>query len=186
MLIQVVAHRLQENVSPSILIRAGAMLIQVVAHHSQYDVSPSILIRAGAMLIQVVTHRSQNEILNSDHGVVIQSKLLSVSSGSSPLESVVQLISAAVIIFEHSFHILDQQLYLQDRQNSDPCFMSLWSSTCHLRKQLLSGKTGKQSIRDSQKMELVNTIFKIALEYRLPRPQPQAVQHNADGIPMSS
>ncbi|KAG1849164.1 hypothetical protein DFJ58DRAFT_746697, partial [Suillus subalutaceus] len=39
--------------------------------------------------------------------------LLSVASGSSPLENIVQLSSAAVIIFEHSFYIFDKQRYQQ-------------------------------------------------------------------------
>ncbi|KAG2135096.1 hypothetical protein DEU56DRAFT_913467 [Suillus clintonianus] len=65
------------------------------------------------------------------------SRLLSVASGSSPLETIVQLSSgefsgnvamnlliidhvAAVIVFEHSFYIFDKQRYLQDQQQSLP------------------------------------------------------------------
>ncbi|KAG1786359.1 uncharacterized protein HD556DRAFT_1054538 [Suillus plorans] len=160
------------------------------------------------MLIHVVAHRSQAETLSNGHCVMIQSKVLSVSSGSSPLESIVQLISAAVIIFEHSFYIFDQRPYLQDRQNSDPCFYVALeqympsphaaavregvsvavhafqgrSSTSKVKRLFGRFQPGTQSIRDSQKMELVDTIVKIALEHRLPRPQQQAVQHNTDGI----
>ncbi|KAG2105515.1 uncharacterized protein F5147DRAFT_775289 [Suillus discolor] len=59
--------------------------------------------------------------LRKDHRVQIQSRLLSVASNSSPLENIVQLISAAVIIFEHSFDIFDKRRYLQDEE-SDPSF----------------------------------------------------------------
>ncbi|KAG1817390.1 hypothetical protein EV424DRAFT_1645121 [Suillus variegatus] len=161
------------------------------------------------MLIQVVARRSQDEILSNDHCVVIQSKLLSVSSGSSPLENIVHLVSAAVIIFEHSFYISEQRRYLQDRQNSDPCFYVALEqympsphaaaakegvsvavhafqgrpSTSNVKRLFGRFQTGKQSIHNSQKMELVDTIVEIALEHRLPRPQHQAVQHNIDGVP---
>ncbi|KAG2125469.1 hypothetical protein DEU56DRAFT_567358 [Suillus clintonianus] len=40
------------------------------------------------------------------------------ASGSSPMETHVQLSSAAVIIFEHSFYIFDKRRRLQDRQKS--------------------------------------------------------------------
>ncbi|KAG2052249.1 hypothetical protein BDR06DRAFT_1009747 [Suillus hirtellus] len=60
------------------------------------------------------------------------------------------------------------------------------SSTSKVKRLFGRFQTGKRSIRDSQKMELVDTIVKIALEHRLPRPQQQAVQHNTDGVPMSS
>ncbi|KAG1778000.1 hypothetical protein EV702DRAFT_206806 [Suillus placidus] len=49
-------------------------------------------------------------------------RLLSVAPGSSPLENIVQLSSAAVIIFEHSFYIFDKQRYLQDKQKPVPSF----------------------------------------------------------------
>ncbi|KAG2124684.1 hypothetical protein DEU56DRAFT_916928 [Suillus clintonianus] len=65
------------------------------------------------------------------------SRLLSVASGSSQLETIVQLSSgeipgdvamnlliidhvAAVIVFEHSFYILEQHRYLRDWQESLP------------------------------------------------------------------
>ncbi|KAG2126208.1 hypothetical protein DEU56DRAFT_916126 [Suillus clintonianus] len=48
----------------------------------------------------------------------MRSRLLSVVSGSSPLETFVQLSSAAIIIFEHSFYIFDKRRHLQDQQNS--------------------------------------------------------------------
>ncbi|KAG2032351.1 hypothetical protein BDR03DRAFT_1094995 [Suillus americanus] len=52
----------------------------------------------------------------------MQSRLLSVASGSSLLENIVQLGSAAVIVFEHSFYILDKRRYLQDYQKSTPSY----------------------------------------------------------------
>ncbi|KAG1775706.1 hypothetical protein EV702DRAFT_1199198 [Suillus placidus] len=52
----------------------------------------------------------------------MRSRLLSVTSGSSPLENILQLSSASVIIFEHSFYLFDKRRYLQDRQESGPSF----------------------------------------------------------------
>jgi hypothetical protein len=52
----------------------------------------------------------------------MKSRLLSVVSGSSPLGIIVQLISAAVIIFEHSFYIFDKRRYLRDQPESVPSF----------------------------------------------------------------
>ncbi|KAG1848830.1 hypothetical protein C8R48DRAFT_729723, partial [Suillus tomentosus] len=57
-----------------------------------------------------------------DHCVEIWSRLLSAASDSSPPENIAQLISAAVIIFEHSFYISDKRRYLQDKKESDPLF----------------------------------------------------------------
>ncbi|KAG1830667.1 hypothetical protein DFJ58DRAFT_268274 [Suillus subalutaceus] len=75
----------------------------------------------------------------ANHREEMQSRLLSVASGSSPLVNYVQLISgdfrsyvamnlliidhlAVVIIFEHSFYVFDKRRYLQDKQKSDPSF----------------------------------------------------------------
>ncbi|KAG1777962.1 hypothetical protein EV702DRAFT_1278303, partial [Suillus placidus] len=52
----------------------------------------------------------------------MRSRLLSVTSGSSPLENILQLSSAVVIILEHSYFICDKRRYLQDQQESDPSF----------------------------------------------------------------
>ncbi|KAG1806989.1 uncharacterized protein BJ212DRAFT_1485854 [Suillus subaureus] len=71
------------------------------------------------MLTEDVTHW-QN--LDRSHREEMRSKLLSVASGPSPLENVAQLISAVVIIFEHSFYVFDKQRYLQDKRESVPSF----------------------------------------------------------------
>ncbi|KAG1798585.1 uncharacterized protein HD556DRAFT_1351515 [Suillus plorans] len=63
----------------------------------------------------------QKDELYDEHRVEIQSRLLSATSHSSPLENIVQLISAVVIIFEHSFYIFDKRRYLQDKE-SNPSF----------------------------------------------------------------
>ncbi|KAG2346412.1 hypothetical protein BDR05DRAFT_783335 [Suillus weaverae] len=44
------------------------------------------------------------------------------TSGSSPLENILQLSSAVVIIFEHSYFIYDKRRYLRDQQESGPSF----------------------------------------------------------------
>jgi len=61
------------------------------------------------------------ERLCEDDRVKIRSRLLSAASDSSPLENIVQLTSAVVIILEHSFYIFDKRRYLQDKE-SDPLF----------------------------------------------------------------
>ncbi|KAG1887925.1 uncharacterized protein F5891DRAFT_1283184 [Suillus fuscotomentosus] len=99
---------------------------------------------------------------------------------------------AAVIIFEHSFYIFDKRRYLKDQWQSAPSFhvaLEQYISYSHaaaVRKAVtvavhtyqghsftwkvkpLFGRfrMGKQSIRDSQKMELIETL-KIALEHRM-------------------
>ncbi|KAG2348292.1 hypothetical protein BDR05DRAFT_956869, partial [Suillus weaverae] len=54
----------------------------------------------------------------------MRSRLLSLcqTSGSSPLENILQLSSAVVLIFEHSFFIFDKWRYVRDQQVSDPSF----------------------------------------------------------------
>lgn len=65
---------------------------------------------------------TKRDDLRRNHRAEIRSRLLSVAFGSSPLESIVQPISAAVIIFEHSFYIFDKQRYRQDQHKSVPSF----------------------------------------------------------------
>jgi GTP-binding protein EngB required for normal cell division len=52
----------------------------------------------------------------------MQSRLFSVAFGSSPLENILQLGSAAVIVFEHSFFVFDKSHHLQHRRQSVPSF----------------------------------------------------------------
>ncbi|KAG1798596.1 uncharacterized protein HD556DRAFT_1462287 [Suillus plorans] len=192
-LIQVVAHRSQ-YVSVSILVRATATLIQVVAHHSQEAVSVSILVRATATLIQVVAHRSQREELRDDHRVEIRSRLLSAASHSSPSENIVQLISAVVIIFEHSFYIFDKRRYLQDKE-SNPSFrvaLEQYMASPHaaavreaasaavypyqgkppswITKLPFESFKRKAKEKESAKAEFIEAVLEIALNHRLPRP----------------
>ncbi|KAG2125435.1 hypothetical protein DEU56DRAFT_825045, partial [Suillus clintonianus] len=53
----------------------------------------------------------------------MQCRILSVAPGSSPLETIVELSSAAVIIFEHSFYVFEKRRYLKDRQRPVPSFI---------------------------------------------------------------
>ncbi|KAG1789775.1 uncharacterized protein HD556DRAFT_1396221 [Suillus plorans] len=69
----------------------------------------------------LLIHCQEMELLDKDYRVKIRSRLLSAASDSSPLENIVQLTSAVVIIFEHSFYIFDKRRYLQDKE-SDPLF----------------------------------------------------------------
>ncbi|KAG2099562.1 uncharacterized protein F5147DRAFT_839387 [Suillus discolor] len=95
-----------------------------------HDFSILILNRALAFFADGIAHplpeksgsQALLEELGNDHCVEIQSRLLSVASHSSPLEDIVQLIPAGVIIFEHSFYIFDKRRYLQDKKESDPLF----------------------------------------------------------------
>ncbi|KAG1801304.1 hypothetical protein EV424DRAFT_1436420 [Suillus variegatus] len=52
----------------------------------------------------------------------MRSRLLSTASDSSPLENLVQLGSAVVIVFEHSFYIFDKRRPLHDQRQSVPSF----------------------------------------------------------------
>ncbi|KAG2137463.1 hypothetical protein DEU56DRAFT_803627 [Suillus clintonianus] len=73
------------------------------------------------MLIQVVAHSSQ--LLYGNQRTEMRSRILSVTSASaSPFEQILQLGSAAVIIFEHSFYIFDQRRHLKDQQESVSSF----------------------------------------------------------------
>ncbi|KAG2135154.1 hypothetical protein DEU56DRAFT_401040 [Suillus clintonianus] len=155
------------------------------------------------------------------------------ASGSSPLETTVQLssgkfsgdvsmsrliidLSAAIIIFEHSFYILDQRLNPQDQKEAVPSFYialeqyltsphatavaeavstavaKAVGTTVHAKQmpawkaKLLFGllrRKAKRSIEPSRerdysqqkdysqkKAELIERVYKIVLEHRLPRP----------------
>ncbi|KIK35857.1 hypothetical protein CY34DRAFT_811824 [Suillus luteus UH-Slu-Lm8-n1] len=52
----------------------------------------------------------------------MRSRILSAASDSSPLENIAQVISGAVIIFEHSFYIYDKWRHLRDQQKSAPSY----------------------------------------------------------------
>ncbi|KAG2137873.1 uncharacterized protein EDB93DRAFT_754704 [Suillus bovinus] len=91
------------------------MLTEDITHWQ--NVSALILSRGGRFSI---FHYDQQ--LYPSHRTEMRSRLLSVASGSSPLENTVQLSSAVVIIFEHSFYIYDNWRYLQDQQKSDPSY----------------------------------------------------------------
>jgi len=70
----------------------------------------------------LLIHCQKTDDLHDDHCVEIRSRLLSAASHSSPLENIVQLISAVAIIFEHSFYIFDKRRYIQDKKESDSSF----------------------------------------------------------------
>ncbi|KAG1800864.1 uncharacterized protein HD556DRAFT_965861 [Suillus plorans] len=55
----------------------------------------------------------------------MRSRLLSTASDSSPLENIVQLGSAYVIVLEHSFYIFDKQRYLQDQRPAPSFYVAL-------------------------------------------------------------
>ncbi|KAG1887923.1 uncharacterized protein F5891DRAFT_1177438 [Suillus fuscotomentosus] len=122
--------------------------------------------------------------LRDDHCAVIQSKLLSVACGLSPLHNVVQLISAAVIIFEHSFYIFDKRRYLQDKGQSDPSFYVALeqymssphaaavvkgvSDPVHAYEQAVAASVKEKESSSSQaKAELINAVLEITLNHRL-------------------
>ncbi|KAG2115599.1 hypothetical protein BD769DRAFT_1673124 [Suillus cothurnatus] len=128
----------------------------------------------------------------------MRSKLFSVAYGSSPLENIVQLISAVVIIFEHSFYIFDKRRYLQDQQEFVPSFYvaleqyilsphatavrEAVSLAVHAYQEAMKiSVQGKiiawmakllfeRSQEEKAKAELTKTILEISLIHRLPRP----------------
>ncbi|KAG1869331.1 hypothetical protein DFJ58DRAFT_742433 [Suillus subalutaceus] len=120
----------------------------------------------------------------------MRSRLLSVASGSSPLENVVQLISAVVIIFEHSFYIFDKRRHLQDQQESVPSFhvaLEQYIVSPHATAVREAVSTAVQAYQGSilawmavllfgrshnekAKAELTKTILEITLNHCLPKP----------------
>lgn len=132
-------------------------------------------------------HVQADDVLRDDPYAVIRSKLPAVASGSSTLENIVQLISAAVIIFEHSSYIFNKQRYLEDKQESDPSFnvaleqymssphagavMKGVSDTVHAYENAVatSAKENESSCSPA-KAQLINAVIEITLNHRLPRP----------------
>ncbi|KAG2049900.1 hypothetical protein BDR06DRAFT_681708 [Suillus hirtellus] len=102
---------------------------------------------------------------------------------------------AVVIILEHSFYVFNKLRYLQHQQKSIPSFyVSLeqyitsphatavrkavsvavqiceeYSSTSKVKPSFGRFQKRRQTIGDSRKMELIETIVEITLEHRLPR-----------------
>ncbi|KAG1780616.1 hypothetical protein EV702DRAFT_1194091 [Suillus placidus] len=130
----------------------------------------------------------------------MRSRLLSVATGSSPLENILQLSSAAVIIFEHSFYIFDKQRYLHGQKGFDPsvrvaleqymasphavavresvgaaicAYQEAMKTAIYTHQRGLPAWTAKLRFKRSQekkaKAELIETLFEITLNHRLPR-----------------
>ncbi|KAG2346407.1 hypothetical protein BDR05DRAFT_997396 [Suillus weaverae] len=123
----------------------------------------------------------------------MRSRLLSVISGSSPLENILQLSSAVVIIFEHSYFIYDKRRHLRDRRESGPSFyaaLEQYTASPHavaVREGVSAAvqayaeamKTApawmaklrfKRSQEKQAKAQLIKTILEITLNHRLSRP----------------
>ncbi|KAG2335953.1 hypothetical protein BDR05DRAFT_180387 [Suillus weaverae] len=131
----------------------------------------------------------------------MRSRLLSVATGSSPLENILQLSSAAVIIFEHSFYIFDTRRHLRDQQQSVPsvhvalerymasphaaavresvgaaicAYQEAMKTAVYTHQGSLPAWMAKLRFKRSQekkaKAELIETLFDITLNHRLPRP----------------
>ncbi|KAG1801300.1 hypothetical protein EV424DRAFT_1545413 [Suillus variegatus] len=142
------------------------------------------LIYFGPLLAGIVAYRPQDDVLRDDPYAVIRSKSPAVASGSSTLENIVQLISAAVIIFEHSSYIFNKQRYLEDKQESDPSFnvaleqymssphagavMKGVSDTVHAYENAVatSAKENESSCSPA-KAQLINAVIEITLNHRL-------------------
>ncbi|KAG1770549.1 hypothetical protein EV702DRAFT_1281833 [Suillus placidus] len=108
-------------------------------------------------------------------------------SGSSTLEKIMQLGSAAVIIFENAFYILDQQRYLEQPEESvRPVRVALQqylvspnaaavrealSSAVHTYEAGFSQWIPGSAKRSQKKAELIDTIIEVVLQHRLPRPE---------------
>ncbi|KAG2072246.1 hypothetical protein BDR04DRAFT_1096825 [Suillus decipiens] len=115
----------------------------------------------------------------------MQSRLLSVASGSTSLENDVQLIAAAVIIFEHYFYIFDRQRYLSDEQKSIPSFnialeryiaspqAAAVREAVQVAVHTCQGNSFARKVKllfGASQKELAKKIVEITLEHRLPRP----------------
>ncbi|KAG2139635.1 uncharacterized protein EDB93DRAFT_1298639 [Suillus bovinus] len=125
--------------------------------------------------------------LHDDHCVEIQSRLLSVPSHSLPLENIIQLISAVVVIFEHSFYIFDKWHYIWDQQKHVPSFyvaLEQYMASLHaaaVRKgvsaavqayeeAVATAAKRRESSYCRAKVELIKTVLEVALNNRLSRP----------------
>ncbi|OJA20474.1 hypothetical protein AZE42_04905 [Rhizopogon vesiculosus] len=121
------------------------------------------------------------------------SRLYSLASGSSTLEKIVQLSAAAVIIFERSFYLWDERRYLEDKKEfGHPINLALeqymaspnatairdaLSSAVHAYQATSSPwkKTLIHAVTDGfthRRAELINSILKVTLQYRMPIPSP--------------
>jgi hypothetical protein len=105
-------------------------------------------------------------------------------SGSSPSEKIIQLGSAAVIIFENAFYLWDQRRYFE--QPEHPVRVALrqyiaspnaaavreaLSSASHAYEANISRWTAWSTKRSQKKAELMNTVVEVVLHHRLPTPE---------------
>ncbi|KAG2154028.1 hypothetical protein DEU56DRAFT_907487 [Suillus clintonianus] len=117
----------------------------------------------------------------------MRSRILSVTSASaSPFEQILQLGSAAVIIFEHSFYVFDKRRHSKDQQESVPSFhvaLERYMASPHaiaVRDAVNAAVHANQGNSSNWKAKLrfwrkqpkdysglLETILKIALEHRL-------------------
>ncbi|KAG2110121.1 hypothetical protein DEU56DRAFT_920208 [Suillus clintonianus] len=133
--------------------------------------------------------------LYDDQCTEMRSRILSVTSPSaSPFEQIFQLGSAAVIIFEHSFYVFDQRRHAKDQQESVPSVdvaLERYMASPHAiavrdavntavhanqgnstnsKAKLLFRRFRRKDRQPKDYSGLLETILKIALEHRLPRP----------------
>ncbi|KAG1831680.1 hypothetical protein DFJ58DRAFT_244081 [Suillus subalutaceus] len=167
----------------------------MMLHIGPQVVSVLILSRGG----QFSTFHHEFDQLSLSDRTEMQSRLLSVASDSSFLENIVQLSSAAVIIFEHSFYIFDKQRHLQGQQESVPSFtvaLEQYITSPHAIAVREAGIAAVRAYEEAMKTpvkgkmpawmaktlfelshkkylakaELTKTILEISLNHRLPRP----------------
>ncbi|KIK37748.1 hypothetical protein CY34DRAFT_442700 [Suillus luteus UH-Slu-Lm8-n1] len=117
----------------------------------------------------------------------IWSTLRFSTSESSALEKIMQLGSAAVIIFENAFYLSDQQRYGLERKSSvHPVRVALRQyiaspNAAAVREALSSAihtyETGSSrwitgsATHSQKKAELIEIIMKVILQHSLPRPE---------------
>jgi hypothetical protein len=133
------------------------------------------------------THYYYSSYLYHPEDEEIWSTLRFSPSESSTLEKIMQLGSAAVIVFENTFYLLDQQYHEVERKPSIRFVHAALQqyiaspNAAAVREALSSAiqtyEAGSsrwiaRSAKHSQKKEdLIETIIKIVLQHRLPRPQ---------------
>lgn len=123
----------------------------------------------------------RRDFLRSSHCVEIQSNLLPVAPGLSPLDNVVQLISAVVIVFERSFYIHDKLRDPQNKPQSRPSFCVALDEYMRFPDKTTVSQGASDAVhaykkavvsapKENAKVELIEAVLQIALNHRLPRP----------------
>jgi len=149
-------------------------------------VSVLILCRARASLTEDVADLLTYRYRPEEDQIWSTLRLGFSPSGSSTLEKTLQLGSAAVIVFENAFYLRSQQRHGLGQESVHPVRVALQQyivspNAAAVREALSSAvrtyEAGFSQLipgsakRSQKKAELIDTIIKVVLQHRLPRPE---------------